>query len=39
MRFAQLSTGSMRIALRYPCFAQALGDHCATLSLLRASPG
>jgi len=29
----------MRIALRYPYYAQALGDHCATLSSLRASPG
>src|SRR6266404_6706407 len=33
------STGSKRIALRSPCSAQALGDHCAALSLLRASPG
>src|SRR5438105_3132634 len=27
------------IALRSPCFAQALGDHCAAHSVLRASPG
>ena len=27
------------IALRSPCCAQALGGHCAALSLLRASPG
>jgi hypothetical protein len=31
--------GPPRIALRYPCSAQALGDHCAAQSLLRASPG
>jgi len=29
----------MRIALRSRCSAQALGDHCAAQSLLRASPG
>jgi hypothetical protein len=27
------------IALRCPCFMQAQGDHCATHSVLRSSPG